>query len=423
MKKILIFIIILSGFKANAAFDDYFLNKTLRVDYYHGGNKDSEYYFLDEYKEEPFWGGSKVNLIDHFNYGNYAFKVFDKASNTLIYSLGYSSLFTEWQSTDEAKKLSKSFSETVVLPYPKKIVRIEFYSRKNKEQTWNKKFDLEVDPESYFISHERKNQFNAFKVINNGDPETKLDIVFIPDGYTIDQMGDFKKDCDRFAGYLINSAPYNEVKNQINFWGVEAPSEESGTDLPGENVWKKTIANSTFYTFDSERYLMIYDTKTLRDLAANVPYDQIVVLINSDKYGGGGIYNDYATVASKNADANFIVTHEFGHSFAGLGDEYYTSDVAVENFYPSNVEPWEPNLTTLVSFEKKWKNMLKSGTPIPTVVTDENKTKVGVFEGGGYVAKGVYRPMFDCTMKSVQYDNFCPVCKSAIKEMVKYYAK
>ena len=423
MKKILILIIILSGFKANAAFDDYFLNKTLRVDYYHGGNKDSEYYFLDEYKEEPFWGGSKVNLIDHFNYGNYAFKVFDKASNSLIYSQGYSSLFTEWQSTDEAKKLSKSFSETVVFPLPKKTVRVEFYSRKNKEQSWNKKFELEVDPGSYFISHERKNQYNAFKVVNNGDPETKLDIVFIPDGYTIDQMSDFKKDCERFASYILNSAPYNEVKSQINFWGVEAPSEESGTDLPGENVWKKTIANSTFYTFDSERYLMIYDTKTLRDLAANVPYDQIIVLVNSDKYGGGGIYNDYATVASKNADANFIVTHEFGHSFAGLGDEYYTSDVAVENFYPSNVEPWEPNLTTLVSFEKKWKNMLKPGTQIPTVVNDENKAKVGVFEGGGYVAKGVYRPMFDCTMKSVQYDNFCPVCKSAIKEMVKYYAK
>ncbi|NVO02588.1 MAG: peptidase M64 [Bacteroidetes bacterium] len=413
----------MSFLKANAAFDDFFLNKTLRVDYFHGGNKDNEYYFLDEYKEEPFWGGSKVNLIDHFNYGNYMFKVFDKSSNTLIYSLGYSTLFTEWQSTDEAKKLSKSFTETIVLPYPKKTVRIEFYSRKNKAQTWNKKFELEVDPTSYFISHERKNQYNPFKVIDNGDPETKLDIVFIPDGYTREQMSDFKKDCERFAGYILNSAPYNEVKNQINIWGVEAPSEESGTDIPGDQIWKKTVANSTFYTFDSERYLMIYDTKTLRDLAANTPYDQIVILVNSDKYGGGGIYNDYATIAAKNSNADFVAIHEFGHSFAGLGDEYYTSDVAVEDFYPSNIEPWEPNLTTLVSFDKKWKSMLAPGTAIPTLVTEESKTKVGVFEGGGYVAKGVYRPMFDCTMKSIQYNNFCPVCKAAIKEMVKYYSK
>jgi hypothetical protein len=236
-------------------------------------------------------------------------------------------------------------------------------------------------------------------------------------------MDSFKEDCERFAGYLFNSSPFRENKNKFNIWGIEAPSAESGTDIPKEDIWKKTLVNSTFYTFDLERYLMTYDNKTLRNIASNAPYDQIYILVNSDKYGGGSIYNHYSMSVTKNKYFEFIVTHEFGHGFASLADEYYTSDVAYQNFYPLDVEPTDPNLTTLVDFDSKWKDLVEDGTPIQTPDTDEYKNKVGVFEGGGYMEKGIYRPAHDCSMKSIKVDNFCPVCKRAIKQMIDFYTE
>ncbi len=199
-------------------------------------------------------------------------------------------------------------------------------------------------------------------------------------------------------------------------------SEQSGTDIPAENIWKSTIANSSFYTFDVDRYLMIYDNKTLRHLASNAPYDQIYVLVNTSKYGGGSIYNHYSVCVSDNPNSEYIFVHEFGHGFAALGDEYYTSEVAYSEFYPLDVEPLDPNLTTLVNFDSKWKDLIEEGTPIPTPVIKEYYDKIGVFEGGGYSAKGVYRPAYDCTMKSISIDNFCAVCKRAIQRMIEFYS-
>jgi hypothetical protein len=188
-------------------------------------------------------------------------------------------------------------------------------------------------------------------------------------------------------------------------------------------VWKKTILNSSFYTFDIDRYLTTYDMKSVRDVAANVPYDQICVVANSQEYGGGGIYNHYALFTSDNAYANYVFVHEFGHSFAGLGDEYYNSEVAYEDFYNLKVEPWEPNLTTLVDFDSKWKSMVPPDAPIPTPASEKNKVEVGAYEGGGYMTKGIYRPSHDCTMKSLSYNNFCPVCQQAIRDMMETYIK
>jgi hypothetical protein len=236
-------------------------------------------------------------------------------------------------------------------------------------------------------------------------------------------MNSFRKDCERFAGYLFNSSPFGENKDKFNIWGIEAPSAESGTDIPKEDIWKKTLVNSTFYTFDLERYLMTYDNKTLRNIASNAPYDQIYILVNSDKYGGGAIYNHYSVCVNNNKYSEFVFVHEFGHGFASLADEYYTSDVAYKDFYPLDVEPTDPNLTTLVDFDSKWKDLVDEKTPIPTPDTDEYKNKVGAFEGGGYMEKGIYRPTHDCTMKSIAIDNFCPVCKRAIQQMINFYSE
>ena len=422
MKIIIISLLFISALFPQNNFNKYFHSKTLRLDYYHTGDKENDFYSFDELIEEPYWGGSKINLIDKFEYGKYKFMVFDEESNELIYSRGYSTLFNEWQTTEEAKHTVKSFSETVVFPYPKNPVRVEFFSR-NKKNEPVMKFEYKIDPENYFIKTERVDEYESFDVLYSGDPSVKVDIVIIPDGYTADEMETFRSDCDEFAGYLFNSSPFKENKNKFNIRGINAPSEESGTDIPAEDLWKKTLVNSTFYTFDLERYLMTTDNKTLRNVAANVPYDQIYILVNSNKYGGGSIYNLYSVCVNDNQAEEFVFVHEFGHGFASLADEYFTSDVAYQDFYSLDVEPLDPNLTTLVNFDSKWKDMVEDGTPIPTPSTEEYKDVLGAFEGGGYVEKGVYRPKEDCTMKSIVVDNFCPVCKRAIVQMIDFYTE
>ena len=422
MKKILICLLLLFPLFSNAQFDKYFLNKTLRIDYFRTGNDTLEYVSIDELIEEQFWGGSKINLLDTFNYGNYKFEVYDISTGKLIYSRGYCTLFNEWKTTEEAKTTWKTFSETVVFPFPKNKVTIKFFSR-TKNNNWNLMFTYNVAPNNYFISKEPKLKCNSFQVINSGDPAQKLDIVIIPDGYTKSEMEKFKKDCKRFAGYILNTSPFSDNKDKVNIWAVEAISEESGTDIPNKNIWKQTILNTSFCTFDSERYLTTPDNKTVRSVAANVPYDQIFILVNTDIYGGGGIFNFYSVASSNNKNSDFLMIHEFGHAFAGLADEYYSSDVSVQDYHPLNIEPWEPNITTLVDFDSKWKSLISAKTPIPTPVTKEYYKTVGVYEGAGYIEKGVYRPFVDCTMKSAKYNNFCPVCRLSIQKMLDFYSK
>ncbi|HOJ38338.1 MAG TPA: M64 family metallopeptidase [Ignavibacteriales bacterium] len=406
---------------AQIDFDKYFFNKTMRFDYFHSGTDKTEEYYYDEIIEEPYWGGSQTNLIDKFNYGNYYVKIYDSLTNQLIYSRGYSTLFGEWQTTDEAKILKRVFNETVTFPFPKNTVKLELLSR-NSKGIFETKYQQYINPNNPFITKEKKLPFDTLQVYISGNYNSKLDIVLIPEGYTKEELSQFKQDCQKFTKYLLNCSPYKENANKINVWAVLAESKESGTDMPPLGIWKNTILNSRFWTFNLERYLMIEDNKTLRNIAANVPYDQIYVIVNTPKYGGGAIYNHYAVCVRENQYEDYVFVHEFGHSFAGLGDEYYTSTVAYNEFYKLDVEPWEPNLTTLVNFESKWKNMLDKETPIPTPSTDEYKNKLGVFEGGGYSAKGIYRPKQDCTMKSKTYDNFCPVCTKSIIDLLNFYS-
>jgi hypothetical protein len=416
------FLLLIIGSKLFASFDDHFLNKTLRIDYFHTGDWQTEIYSIDRLIEEPFWGGTKTNLIDPFDYGKYRCKVYDLTTNTLIFSYSYSTLFSEWQTTAESKKIISSFPETVLIPYPKNKVRVEFNTRNNKG-VFESKYLLTVDPADYFIQKENKFPFPFFDVLNNGDPAKKVDIVFIPEGYTKDQMPKFKKDCQKFSDYLFKVTPYKQNKDKFNIRGIEAPSLESGTDFPGLGKWRNTIINTCFYTFNTERYLMTKDNTTLRYIASNVPYDQIVIIVNTDHYGGGAIYNHYAVCVSDNDADEYVFTHEFGHSFAGLGDEYYDSETSYNDFYPVNIEPWEPNLTTLVNFDSKWKSMIQKDIPVPTPNDVKYSGVIGVFEGGGYVTKGVYRPSFDCSMKSNSVDHFCPVCRNAIIKMIGYYTE
>lgn len=407
---------------AFATYDDYFTRETLRMDYIHAGNHQTEFFYLDDLRKEPYWGGSMINLIDTFYYGNHFLKVFDINSDSLLYSRGYSSLFNEWQTTEEAKITSRAFTETVVCPFPKKPVRLVLMSRDD-HGTLSQVFEYTVDPANPFIKPELKRPSATFDTYISGDPTQCVDIVILPEGYQDLDMGKFIHDCQVFADILFSFDPYKAYKNKFNIRGVLASSRESGSDIPRDSVWVNTIMNSSFYTFDSERYCMTYDNKSVRDLAANAPYDQIYILVNSGKYGGGAIYNYYSMSVNSNLNAAKIFIHEFGHGFAGLGDEYYNSEVAYSEFYPTDIEPWEPNLTTLVDFKRKWSAKLLPDTPIPTPESDFFMNRTGVFEGGGYAAKGVYRPAVDCLMNSFKGDHFCEVCEEAIEKMILFYSE
>ncbi len=406
---------------ADVPFDKYFTDQSMRLDYVHAGNHDNESFYFDELLVEPYWGGSKTNLIDTLRYGKYFFEVRDAASDSVLYSRGYSTLFAEWQTVAESKQTQKAFPESVIFPRPKNDVRVVIYSR-DKKGRFEQQFEYTVDAGSYFISPERRLQYSSFDVHLGGDPAKCVDIVILPEGYTEEEMGMFISDCREFSEHLFSFEPYSDKRDKFNIRGVLAPSPESGTDIPADSVWKKTLLNTHFYTFDSERYLMTRDFQRVRDLAANAPYDQIYILVNSPKYGGGAIYNFYSVSVNSNRQAAKIFIHEFGHGFAGLGDEYYMDDVSYNDFYPVDVEPWEPNLTTLVDFGSKWEDMLGKHTPVPTPPKKKYKDEVGVFEGGGYAAKGVYRPMYDCLMNTFRGDEFCPVCKRSIRQMIDFTA-
>lgn len=409
-------------YSQNVNFDDYFISKTLRIDLIHTGDYDSENYFLERLVKEPYWGGSKVNLIDKFRYGENIVEVYDLETNKLIYSRGYATLFQEWKATDEAKNVAKSFYESVIIPFPKNEVKIVISGRMRKAE-FTKMFKFTVNPNDYFIQPAPKPMFKVSKILDNGDPSTRVDIVILGDGYTVSEVEKLRNDANKIKDYFLNCSPFKEYKENFNFWLVESISEESGTDIPGKGIYKNTILNSSFYTFNIDRYLMTTDIKAVRDLAGYVPYDQIFIIVNTDKYGGGGVYNYYSLTSIDNPYVDYVTVHEFGHGFASLADEYYTSEVATEDYYDLIVEPYEPNITTLVDFASKWANLVDEDTPIPTPVEDKYKNKVGAFEGGGYVAKGIYRPMIDCTMKSIKYNGFCKVCYNAIVDMIKFYSE
>ncbi len=421
LRTLLILIFFVGSLKAQIDFGKYFTEGALRFDYYHIGNAKNESIIFDKFIKEPFWSGSRVNLIDTFQYGAYFIKVRQPNSGKTLYSRGYSTLFREWQTTDEAKKITKAFQESVTFPFPKDSVVLEIYSRGG-EGEFEKIFRMGINPKNYFIER-LKPDGTVIKEYYSGMPSKRLDIALLAEGYTASQFGEFKSDCKRFTNYLFQYSPFDSSKNKINVWGVFTPSSESGADIPADSIWKKTALNSSYYTFNSERYLMTEDYFKVRDLAASVPYDAICILVNSSKYGGGGIYNYYAIVAAKNKKAKQIFIHEFGHSFGGLADEYYTSSVSYKNFYPKGIEPWEPNITTLVNFSKKWKDMIEKGTPIPTPPEDKYANVIGVFEGGGYVAKGVYRPSLNSLMRSFTSNEFNAVSKRALRRMIDFYIK
>lgn len=413
----LLFLVLPMFLSAQVNFNNYFINKSFRFDYLLGGNNKKTEVFPVQMKQEPHWPGSKTKLISPFDYGTYRFRIFDLKSDSLIYSKGFCTLFQEWQTTAEAKQINKTYYQTLIFPFPKKKVRLEIEARQW-EGNFKTIYNTSIDPKDYFILKENPTSYKIVDILKNGATENKVDLVILAEGYTAKEMDKFIDDAKRVSNFLFEEEPFKSAKKDFNVRAILTPSVDSGTDIPGGNIYKNTFFNSSFYTFDIERYLTTSDIKKVHDAAALVPYDHIYVLVNSERYGGGGFYNFVSVCTSDNELTKEVFVHEFGHGFAGLGDEYYNSSVAYEDYYNIEVEPWEPNVTTLVNFEKKWKSMIPDSVSIPTPRKASFNKSVGVYEGGGYMSKGIYSPFMDCRMKTNQANGFCPVCEEAIKKVI-----
>lgn len=401
-----------------------FTGKTMRFDFHHSGNSSYEEYHFDRVIREGDWAGSKVSLINPFDYGEQHFRIVDSATGITIYKNNYCTLFNEWQTTPEAELTTRAFPEGVIFPEPKNDFSIEIYARNKKSKEWEKKYSYPVDVSSYNIQP-GKSEYESIDIHIGGDIARSLDIVLLPDGFTAEEKEKFLESCNMWCDALFKYAPFTQNKHRINVRAVWAPSKEKGVSKPGFGKWVNNLLGTRFFTFNSERYQMTEEFQKVRDVAANAPYESIYILTNTDKYGGGGIYNFYGLgSAGKTGRTGEVYVHEFGHSLMGLGDEYIEIDNTVSALYPAGKEPWEANLTRFEKFEGKWEDMIEEGTPIPTVAgegTTEKEWKIGAYEGGGYLEKDIFRGWPECMMKALT--EFCPVCQRAIERYLDYMCK
>ncbi|MFY0651747.1 MAG: hypothetical protein JXQ96_06920 [Cyclobacteriaceae bacterium] len=462
-------------------FTKYFSDGSLRIDYFHTGDANTEEVKIDQTFHYAQWAGSKVNLIDELNYGAYYHKIYDEASQELIYSRGFDSYFKEYQvSTPAIEGEVKEFHESAIIPRPKSnfVFALE---KRSKEGAMVEVFRTTID-----LNDAKKapldNTVKTYASLDNGSPNLKADVVIIGEGYSDDEVQKFQDDLERFTEIFFRAEPCRSNKGKFNIRGVLKPSIDSGIDEPNAGIDKNTAVNATFNSMGSERYVLTEDNKSLRDIAGHVPYDALYIMVNHSRYGGGGIYNFYCTYTSDNINSAYLMVHEFGHSFFGLADEYYTSSTAYNDFYSADYEPSEPNITALKDPENvKWKALLTEDIEVPTQwpkskfdsldgvwqakrkLMNENTMalqksgasaeevskakvdyntqsldrdekvqdylensgfagKVGAFEGAGYASTGLYRPSINCIMFT-RTDFFCPVCQDAMVKVIDSYSK
>jgi hypothetical protein len=440
--------------------------QTMRLDYYHTGNSKQEAFSVDRVVIEPLpWPGNPGQNIDKSNLGKYLFEVHDQKTKQLVYSRGFASIYGEWETTDEAATMMRTFHESLRFPAPTSTVEVVLKKRDAKNafvQIWS----TTINPDDMFVDRSKSAPPAPLITIQkSGESSRKVDFLILGDGYTSRETEKFIADARRMTEKLFSTSPFKERRNDFNVWAICPPAFESGISRPSTGIHRDSPIGATYDAFGSERYVLTFDNRALRKVAAFAPYEFIEVLANNRTYGGGGIFNLYSTVAVDNAWANYVFVHEFGHHFAGLADEYYTSPVS---YAPSTerLEPWEENVTAATSREKlKWADLVAPDTPIPTPwAKDEFETysreiqsrrsqlrkdkrpenemealfaeelkheqtlfarekffgKVGAFEGAMYESRGYYRPEVDCIMFS-RTDYFCKVCQRAIERVIDMY--
>lgn len=402
-------------------FADYFADKTLRVDYIFTGDADHQSIYLDELSRLPSWAGRRHHLSELPLEGNGQITMTDLATGQCIYKTSFSSLFQEWLTTDEAKETAKGFENSFLLPYPLRPAKIEI-TLLSPERKVTASLKHTVRPDDILIHERGTSHVTPHKyILKSGNEADCIDVAILAEGYTEAEMEQFYKDAEKTCESLFYYEPFKSMKNRFNLVAVASPSDDSGVSVPRKNEWKQTACNSHFDTFYSERYLTSNQIKAIHNALAGIPYEHIIIIANTEVYGGGGIYNSYTLTAAHHPAFKPVVAHEFGHSFGGLGDEYFYDDDVMTDTYPLDIEPWEPNITTRVDFASKWEDMIPAGTPIPTPENMKDQSPVGLYEGGGYSAKGIYRPAFDCRMRTNKYPTFCPVCQRSIQNIIEFY--
>ena len=406
-------------------FSDFFEDRTLRTDYLFTGNADKQEVCLDELTEMPGWAGRRHRLDELPLAGNGEITMTDKASGKVIYRTSFSSLFQEWLGEEEATRVKKGYENSFLLPFPKQPALVTV-SLKNALQEVSASLTHEVRPDDILIHSRGYGKVTPHRYLHrSGSAEDCIDVAILAEGYTQSEMELFYRDAEATCEALFAHAPFDKLKNRFNIVAVESVSEDSGVSIPLKGEWKSTAVSSHFSTFYSDRYLTTSRVKSIHNWLSGIPYEHIIILANTDTYGGGGIYNSYTLTTAHHPSFKPVVVHEFGHSFGGLADEYFYSDEP-SPLYPYHLEPWEQNISTLVNFESKWKDMVPAGTPVPTPAKtsgDEIYTAVGVYEGAGYTSKGIYRPATNCRMKTNEAPGFCPVCQRALERMILFYTK
>ena len=382
--------------------------QTLRVDYIFSGTDKSVEISLDEMSRFDGWAGRRNNLKEVPVRGNGQICMTDAQTGDTLYRMSFSTLFQEWQTTEEATKVRKSFENVFLLPMPsvKAKVNVHLYDFFGNIVASLKH---EVDPSDVLIRYMRPEAPEHRYLLKSGSPEEKIDVAIVAEGYTAEEMSTFYADAQTAMEAILKHEPFGTYKDRFNFVAVALESEDSGVSVPGQGEWKNTALKAHFDTFYMDRYLTTLRLKNMHDKLCGIPYEHIVILANTDTYGGGGIYDSYTLTTAHHPAFKPVVVHEFGHSFAGLADEYFYDDQYVEYYYPG-IEPWEQNITTLADFDSKWKDMLDAG-------------QAELLEGAGYQSKGVYRPADDCRMRTNRPDHFCPVCQRAIARIIEFYTK
>lgn len=403
-------------------FTAFFEEKSLRMDYLFTGDATTQEISLDKLSSWEGWAGRKHRLGELPLEGNGQVEVSDEATGQIIYRTSFSSLFSEWLSTDEAQTTRRSFEATFLVPYPKQPVKVKV-SLLNARHEVMSAMTHRVDPKDILI-HAMGQRITPHKyLLKSGNPDRCVDVAICAEGYTADEMELFYKDAQVACDALFDHEPFKSMKSRFNVVAVASPSLDSGVSVPRLGEWKQTAFGSHFSTFYSDRYLTTLQVKSIHDALAGIDYEHIIILANTDEYGGGGIYNSYTLTTAHHPMFRPVVVHEFGHSFGGLADEYFYDNDVMTDTYPLDIEPWEQNITTQVNFDSKWKDMLPKGTPNPTPVNQKEKYPVGVFEGGGYSAKGIYRPAYNCRMRTNENPEFCPVCQRALRRLIEFYTE
>jgi hypothetical protein len=440
--------------------------RTLRLDYFHAGTSAEERFSLDGVALEGPWPGRLDKALDDTNLGKYFFEVADARSGALLYSRGFASVFGEWETTPEANTRARAFHESLRFPEPPSPVEIRLRKRGARNE-FRELWSVTVDPAVPDVDRAGPSKTaKPWAVWQSGAPADKVDLLLMGDGYTVAEMDKWHADAKRLTEILFAAAPFKEHKDDFNVWAVETPADESGVSRPSDGVYRHSPLGAAYDAFGSERYVLALQNRRLREAAAAAPYEFIEIVVNDRKYGGGGIHNLYATVSADNAFTPYVFVHEFGHHFAGLADEYYTSASAYEAA-EGRPEPWEPNVTADPQ-AAKWRDLVTPGTALPSVWPKESfekaqaeiqarrrkiradkrpeaemealfreelgrmtpllntgphAGKVGAFEGALYESKGYYRPQSDCIMFTRDEVGFCAVCRRAIERVIALYAR